>query len=385
MTNLTDRITTPTPFRATLILIIACSCDRYNGEIVTWLPDEMMREIDRDRLKVALTAIGSLEPQFELLIPDTLGAPYDLYLSSPLAVAPPPNCFLAVGDRRDGAVHIFDFKGRYSNAIYGGLPDTSVTTGYRDFVVLESGALLFAHAQLPRLTYLTRSGVVSRRIDLPLRVSALAASDDLIYGVAGDERYRDALVVGVDSAGAIRSRLGNLIPYSNSDFTLGLNRGELNVSRDTLWFARFVDGRVVGLPYDGTAARVMELPLFFEMTRIFATEPSADGGRRPLGVTPHLVAFAIDPEGNFWFAQRIEGSRIPGRSGSPFRSVLSTISPDGRYHAYHLGGPVYDVAAAEDLLFATVLDTVVTGRRRLFAFTNPHITQSGVTACRDGG
>src|SRR5690606_32094980 len=142
--------------------------------------------------------------------------------------------------------------------------------------------------------------------------------------------------------------------------------------RDTLWYARFADGRILGFPLGQSVtdpARTLELPVYFQMdppswTRVIDTMSARRRGVLPVQLQRHIGAFAIDSIGNFWLAQYAgEG-----------RHVLAALSQDGAtYRAFDIGGRIRALAATDDFVIAIVQSPSTIGppRARIFGYLNP--------------
>lgn len=342
---------------------------------------EYLATIDRGRTTADTAAILQMSPAFEFEQPHHLEWPFRMRQPIGLGLVATPEATLIVADASDIALHRFAVcPPTYLRSHYFGGRDSSLIARLASMTVSQSGDIAIGDIGRSQILLLAPSG----RLQSVIRLEGISeewsaarigiGEDGRVFERAlatPESRLRNGLVRVWNAKGQLLAPIGRMQPFGARRFTIAANDGTFVLRGDTLWYARFVDGRILGwlTTEDRTApVRIIELPLYFEIdvpTYDSLHDPSdLNGGILPVRIQRHISSFAIDPSGNVFAGQHLRDGRL----------VLSAVSNDGKRHlAFDLGGKIRALAATEDAVYAALEWSYPTGipTTRVLAFSNP--------------
>lgn len=378
---------------ATAMSIAMTACKKAS---VVHLSAQELDGIDRHRQHADSTRITPLEPLFQLALPDTASLEYGLDHPVFLALSRTDTGIVLVGDRVDRAVHLFRTDGAYL-----GTRAAATATAAPEWMIAgtatSDGAIAVSDLRTSSIVLLD-STAATRRVKVPQVERGVPFGSQVEGGPertlyehwfyrtipnrSGDWSAATPLFRQLSRAGAVTGAFGRIHKYSGELFTAALNRGIVRYQRDTVWFARQSDARILGFParHSGEQpSRIIELPVFYEMTapRELIDLPNRI---RNVGVEAHVTSFAVTPGGLFLLGQSVSYPRQTGVIARP-RTVLTIGCRDGTVDGvYDLGGDIIDLAATNDRVFALLEDRRGSARR-IAAFANPsHLTGPATSA-----
>jgi hypothetical protein len=357
------------------------------------MQEDLLSALDRGRQTAGDPhALPHLAPEFVLSIPDSISIPFRLRVPVAIAVAEAPYCRLAVSDRNDRAIHIFDLDGNYIRSVFHGGRTRNVTARVLSIGFTAKGELFVLEAGTRRLHNVTNSGKFAGSVVLEpwpgigTGGRAISAPDGTLFMPSGTaaalESGVPSLIRAWTATGEHISDVGTILRSPDPNFSRVLNEGGVDIRNDTVFLARLADGRLFRFLYDSEQRHLYpvgdttELPLFYEMPVPFyrPMESLVPGLSPQVNMSRHLSRFVVDPDGNYFFVQATRPSSLDtGQARLVPQTVLSSLTRESRHRAYHVGGPLYGLAAGRERLFAMVLDTI-DGHHALdvVAFRNPH-------------
>lgn len=182
------------------------------------------------------------------------------------------------------------------------------------------------------------------------------------------------LVLVRDSLGAVVDSFGRVRHYPGVTLTHAMNRGIVRFHRDTVWFARRVDGVILGFP---TGAPSPDASVAIEVPLVHPTlVPREWVGPEPQDLvhllSDHILAFDVAPDGDMFLLRAAEWATLEadGRFG-PKAVVLSTVSGTSREHRLFTIGDGYASAVAATRLWVVMIAIDASGDRHVKVFENP--------------
>lgn len=384
--------------RLVVIAAVGLAAGQQVGHELYTLPESLLARVDRiGRLGADSGAIVPLGTSSRLLLPSS-AAPYTMSRPVSLAAVDAPVCAVAVADYADQAVHVFAVPNRYRFSTFGGSRETPLFPSPASVAFAQLGRVLVAD-ESGSVTMLDTRGFVRDTFRLPAKephaiTQVIPGPQDELYDnwfagrppLSSNGWLPETPLVRIWRwRGRLLGTMGSIRTYPGKSFTQALNRGEIALSGDTLWFARYADGRLLAFSRSRPTAapvRVVELPLYYKMMAPIEAF-AASGGQIQIqnAVANHLTAFAIDPEGNFFLGQ----STSWPSAGVLFRprTILATVDRRGADHrAFDIGGEIRALAATKQLLYAVVL---ADRRLSVLVLRNPRFRGAGHTeACKWG-
>ncbi|MDT8436350.1 MAG: hypothetical protein RRA92_06295 [Gemmatimonadota bacterium] len=313
-----------------------------------------------------------------------------------VAKAGTAECSIVVGDREDRALHVFGIDGHYRHTIFGGGRDTSRLPSISALAVSESGRIVVSNLGGRMVSY-SLNGDPQGEFTLTspdttgFTASRVAVHGDTILehwfavssGTRSDYWGGMPLVRVFDVDGESLGSIGRIEQYPGLKLTEAMNRGRIAVHRDTLWFARSSDAVLMAFPLDHVGdespARVVRLPLFYEMLPPVERVPAGRPESPYAVVEDHIGAFAVDGAGRFYVAQSLYWPREEERLLRPIQ-VLSIYSAVGEHlGSFDFGYEVVDVSIL-GYRMAVVLREVGT-RVQLMLVDHPLATGGASDGC----
>jgi hypothetical protein len=366
-------------------LVVALACQE-DVRILS-LPESFLEDLDRrGRTRADLHAVTPLSPAFQVSLPPT-ATPYVMENRFIVSGVGFPVCALAVADYGDLAVHVFSLTGNYRYSVFGGDREHPLFANATS-VGFDAEGELYVADRSGLVTVVSPRGSIRDTLRVPRRHDGVASQVILgPYGKLYDHWFawrapdysarwpaQTPLVRVWDLNGQQLDSMGSAHPYPGETFTHALNRGQIALRDDTLWFARRGDARLLAFSTTGgtsSPVREIELPLYYHMRP--PIEGRTSGHQIQNAVAAHLVAFATGLPGQLLVAQSV--SWPDGGSVFRPRTVLATLG--GRaseYRAFDLGGEIRGVAAADRWVYVILL---AGGRSTVQAFRNPTLGYPG--------
>jgi hypothetical protein len=362
-------------FLLAAVLLTGCS-DAEGDWHRTKVPSRLVDEIQGSRAISAPEPRDTLREIRTLKLPDSLKAFFHLTYPVMVAAGAANRCTIAVGDLADRAVHLFRSDGAYLQTFFGGGRENPTFANSTLSSVAAAGDHFLASTVMGRVVTFG-SGANSTAIgDLNAPTDSSRASthlviegpDGLLYDhwfhgnlliVRQNDWAHDSSLVRVyDRRYKLVRRLGSVSRYPGEGLTHLLNRGDIAIYAETLWFARRADARILAFPLNGPydrPSRIVELPVFFRAEAPIE-DVSSDGDKVGVRIQEHLRAFAISPDGDFYVIQNVSWPHI-AQQDTPFvpQSVINVYGRDGILKRT-LRGPnnVLEIAALADVIVGIV-------------------------------
>lgn len=368
-------------FGATMAILTASgvAC-RASAVSIATITDDQLASIDRNRVRADSAAVAGATPAFIVEPPNA--SIWTFRMRQPVAIAAMPRgCGVVVGDSDDDAVHWFaSAPGGYVTSFYLGGRDSAIVGRMGGLDVAADGSVLVGDAGRGAVAIVsTRGEVRSLRLHLPDSSAPLGR----VARDAAGRLYEKSKPLGTADSSLIRvwnrdgqrqGGIGTFRNFGDDRISHALNDGALAIRGDTLWFARFSDGRILGFPLRSRArlpARTVELPLYFEMEKPVAatlldkSDPRSQG-QLSAQAQRHVSALALDNSGNFFVAQYVNGTT----------QVLVGLTRDGRTRiAMRVHGQIRALAATTTSVY--VLEALrptavgLRGNVRMAVYPNP--------------
>lgn len=339
------------------------------------LPDEMFGTLDEGRELVDPGRIERLD-QWETYDGSTVIAKgYRFSKPTMLATSGAPHCIVFVADGIDQAIHRFSPSGDDLGSLYVGGRDRPDVAGITSIAAGSDGTLLVGDGERARILRFDVTGHAAGAIALPPVASTIPA---VRLAFSEDGRIFERLAAFPPSQGMparpirIWSQsgrqlgiIGSVVDIAGSVFAEYLNEGAMQVLADTLWYARFSDGRLLGYPIDPVRSprpRIIEVPVFFHMSRPTQALSGRDGVLLSAS-TRHITDLALDPDGNFFVSETV----VPGG-----RWALTILDRSGDVRKIlDLGGNILSVTVPGACVIASVMRPEGGGTIDLIRFANP--------------
>jgi len=260
--------------------------------------DEVLQRIDGSRAQAVLERDRPIEPAFLLERPPFDTWPYRMANPTAVGAVGPPVCRIVVGDPLDQALHLFDFDGKYEKSVAFGDPRSpEVLTISALGVDSETGNVeIFdvGRKKAVKVGLLDPGPPVTRPTVLP----------PFPPGVLGTAFLGEVLP---DAAPGILGGFELSVP-DDEDLSQALNEGAVVTFGDTLWFARFVDGRffkfVKGSDHRPRLAQVVSIPVHFRIDR--PEHVILDGVNKiPIQTQRHINAVFFHGQKAFTYLQTV--------------------------------------------------------------------------------
>jgi len=348
-------------------LLAALGCSERGYERIS-VSNEVLQRIDGSRAQGVLEQEAPPNPVFVLERP-----PFDVWtyrMASPTAIASmgPPVCRIIVGDLLDQALHLFDLSGEYDKSIAIGAPRSPEISAISALVMDPAVGTIDIYdagrKKSVRVNLLEPGPPIVRSAAPPLLAAGLSGTASL------DEVLLDDSPEGLGEY--------DLSVQEDEKLSRALNEGNVMSAGDTLWFARFVDGRIfkfeMGSDHRLHLARVVSPPVYFRIER--PEHIVLDGpGEIPIQTQRHLQVFFVHDKGTFVYVQTV----------TPYERWTLVIAEQstGSTASFSVGR-VRALTTIDDLILTleSVDDPESWSRRReVVAYRNPLATG---TSCREG-
>jgi hypothetical protein len=301
-----------------------------------------------------------------------------------------PRCELAVVDMNGPAIRLLDSRFNLIRSIALASIQGEFLPPYR-VAIGSDGTIALSEGGSGRVAILSRNATSWRVVQAPHPVpenrhgSALAVSERgeiLDHWFASGTTFKSTawsadlpLMRVLDSSGSIVRQLGRLVRYPGESFTPALNRGVPVVDRDTIFFLRRADSRILVFPLASAAAsptRSIDLPVAFEMS---APRELQRSPRNPVWNQTdfHATSLAIDPSGRIYVGH-VFSHHVIGRDGRVTSGGIGVHDRNGRLIGlYRVDGALNSMVATNTSIAGLVSDT--THRNlRLQVFISPFST-----------
>lgn len=275
---------------------------------------------DRDYLiRLAARPVVELTgPEVDLDTLPVLGVgsdqlPFDVPRPSSLDAVGGPFCGVAMGDRRNDAIHLYHLDGTPRGSITGGASAVSYTVDPAGVDLTFSGTVAVMSMNKQKITLADSSGAILRQWSATPTTTAGLAFAEGDVAVLGSETIVDQWFSGwraaqqdLDWSSQPVLRTFRLEQPKHAGSTLELpylfastlSRGMIDAAGDSLWYARMADAVIFGF---GVSANGIEMRDSVPLPFAFPAEPPSQGLRNgsPAAARAenHLIDFAVVPGG----------------------------------------------------------------------------------------
>jgi len=389
-------------WRIILALVFTCvppvsgCANSESGWTESSIPQYVAEAIHGDRvLANPRGRTGHLRPVLDLTLPDSLSGFYRLSTPVDIALSGPPNCWVAIADVVDQAIHVFSVNGEYRTSFFGGHRDAPLfgRFGLRAIYITEDDKFLAATMGGQIITFDIDGHVLSvtELEEPPRRAAVVVPADGLYYEhwlagvetvVRGAQWSEDTGLVRVwDGSGRKVRTIGEVAMFPGEGLTHYLNRGFIWIRDGKLWLLRRADARL--LAYDLThggadPSQVVDLPVYYR------ADAPREYVNRALGdvavyVQEHVRDAHMAPNGDIFVLQATSWPAPTNEAPSRPVTVLAVISQDGTPRGIFRSDGMRSVAVSGDYV-AGVIDAAP-GAPLVRLYANPTgYAREGLTA-----